>query len=172
MLFFWTFLYLKTQKRQNKQNFSLNLFLFLSQAVCCTDGAHCCPANYKCDVTKVSCIKGDVVIPWYNKISAQSTPAPSLDFGAVECDEQSSCPADSTCCYLSTGEWGCCPLPEVRICVCGLATENLFTFNIFNTPLICNRLFAAQTSSTAVPKATGVICVDAPALKPPGCMWK
>uniref|UniRef100_A0A8C1VAI6 Granulin a n=1 Tax=Cyprinus carpio TaxID=7962 RepID=A0A8C1VAI6_CYPCA len=94
----------------------LNLFLFLSQAVCCTDGAHCCPANYKCDVTKVSCIKGDVVIPWYNKISAQSTPAPSLDFGAVECDEQSSCPADSTCCYLSTGEWGCCPLPEAVCC--------------------------------------------------------
>ncbi|XP_042581187.1 progranulin-like isoform X1 [Cyprinus carpio] len=88
----------------------------LPNAVCCTDGAHCCPANYKCDVTKVSCIKGDVVIPWYNKISAQSTPAPSLDLGAVECDEQSSCPADSTCCYLSTGEWGCCPLPEAVCC--------------------------------------------------------
>ncbi|KTG03991.1 hypothetical protein cypCar_00007932, partial [Cyprinus carpio] len=88
----------------------------LPEAVCCTDGAHCCPANYKCDVTKVSCIKGDVVIPWYNKISAQSTPAPSLDLGAVECDEQSSCPADSTCCYLSTGEWGCCPHPEAVCC--------------------------------------------------------
>uniref|UniRef100_A0A8C1MMX3 Granulin a n=1 Tax=Cyprinus carpio TaxID=7962 RepID=A0A8C1MMX3_CYPCA len=108
------------------------VFLIFSQAVCCTDGEHCCPANYKCDVTRVSCIRGDVVIPWYNKMSSQSTPAPSLDLGAVECDEQSSCSADSTCCYLSTGEWGCCPHPEVRICVYGLTTENLFTFNRFN----------------------------------------
>ncbi|XP_052406912.1 granulin a isoform X22 [Carassius gibelio] len=88
----------------------------LPEAVCCTDGEHCCPANYKCDVTRVSCIRGDVVIPWYNKMSAQSTPAPSLDLGAVECDEQMSCSADSTCCHLSTGEWGCCPLPEAVCC--------------------------------------------------------
>ncbi|XP_026064027.1 granulin a isoform X2 [Carassius auratus] len=88
----------------------------LPNAVCCTDGEHCCPANYKCDVTRVSCIRGDVVIPWYNKMSAQSTPAPSLDLGAVECGEQMSCSADSTCCHLSTGEWGCCPLPEAVCC--------------------------------------------------------
>ncbi|XP_016088172.1 granulins-like isoform X2 [Sinocyclocheilus grahami] len=88
----------------------------LPEAVCCTDGEHCCPANYECDVTRVSCIRGNVVIPWYNKISAQSTPAPSLDLGTVECDEQSSCSADSTCCHLSTGEWGCCPLPEAVCC--------------------------------------------------------
>uniref|UniRef100_A0A671SCK2 Granulins domain-containing protein n=1 Tax=Sinocyclocheilus anshuiensis TaxID=1608454 RepID=A0A671SCK2_9TELE len=69
-----------------------------------------------CDVTRVSCIRGDVVIPWYNNISVQSTPAPSLDLGTVECDEQSSCSADSTCCHLSTGEWGCCPLPEAVCC--------------------------------------------------------
>ncbi|XP_016340524.1 prestalk protein-like isoform X2 [Sinocyclocheilus anshuiensis] len=88
----------------------------LPEAVCCTDGEHCCPANYECDVTRVSCIRGDVVIPWYNNISVQSTPAPSLDLGTVECDEQSSCSADSTCCHLSTGEWGCCPLPEAVCC--------------------------------------------------------
>ncbi|XP_073696999.1 granulin a isoform X2 [Garra rufa] len=88
----------------------------LPEAVCCTDGEHCCPANYKCDVTSVSCIKGDVVIPWYNKISAQSTQAPSLDLGAVKCDEQLSCSADSTCCHLSTGESGCCPHPEAVCC--------------------------------------------------------
>ncbi|XP_043089791.1 granulin a isoform X10 [Puntigrus tetrazona] len=88
----------------------------LPNAVCCKDGEHCCPTNYKCDVIKVSCIKGDVVIPWYNKLSAQSTPTPSLDLGTVECDEQSSCSADSTCCYLSTGEWGCCPFPEAVCC--------------------------------------------------------
>uniref|UniRef100_A0A673N0X4 Granulins domain-containing protein n=1 Tax=Sinocyclocheilus rhinocerous TaxID=307959 RepID=A0A673N0X4_9TELE len=39
-----------------------------------------------------------------------------LNLDAVTCDEQSSCSADSTCCYLSTGERGCCPLPEAVCC--------------------------------------------------------
>ncbi|XP_073799715.1 granulin a isoform X13 [Danio rerio] len=87
-----------------------------SQAVCCTDGEHCCPAHYKCNLSSVSCIKGDVVIPWYNKIAAESTPAPKLDLGVVKCDEQSSCSADSTCCLLSKDETGCCPFPEAVCC--------------------------------------------------------
>lgn len=116
--------------------FILNLFLIVFQAVCCTDGEHCCPAHYRCDVSRVSCIKGDVVIPWYNKIAAQSSLSPNSDLSTNKCNEQSSCSEDSTCCHLTTGELGCCPLPEVKICVCGLATEYLFTFNIFNERLI------------------------------------
>ncbi|XP_005164021.2 granulin a isoform X2 [Danio rerio] len=88
----------------------------LPNAVCCTDGEHCCPAHYKCNLSSVSCIKGDVVIPWYNKIAAESTPAPKLDLGVVKCDEQSSCSADSTCCLLSKDETGCCPFPEAVCC--------------------------------------------------------
>ncbi|XP_056100164.1 granulin a isoform X2 [Rhinichthys klamathensis goyatoka] len=88
----------------------------LPNAVCCTDGEHCCPAHYRCDVSRVSCIKGDVVIPWYNKIAAQSSLSPNSDLGTNKCDEQSSCSADSTCCHLTTGEWGCCPLPEAVCC--------------------------------------------------------
>ncbi|XP_051995507.1 granulin a isoform X3 [Xyrauchen texanus] len=88
----------------------------LPKAVCCNDGEHCCPADYQCDESQVSCKKGDVVIPWYNKIVAQSTPAPSSDLSSVRCDAQSSCLAGSTCCHLSTGEWGCCPLPEAICC--------------------------------------------------------
>ncbi|KAK7167651.1 hypothetical protein R3I94_001899 [Phoxinus phoxinus] len=88
----------------------------LPEAVCCTDGEHCCPAHYSCDVSQVSCIKGDVVIPWYNKIAAQSSLSPNSDLGTNKCDEQSSCSADSTCCHLTTGEWGCCPLPEAVCC--------------------------------------------------------
>ncbi|XP_051572907.1 granulin a isoform X11 [Myxocyprinus asiaticus] len=88
----------------------------LPKAVCCKDGEHCCPADYECDESQVSCKKGEVVIPWYNKINAQSTPAPSSDLSSVRCDAQSSCLAGSTCCRLSTGEWGCCPLPEAICC--------------------------------------------------------
>ncbi|XDV13223.1 hypothetical protein PO909_001678 [Leuciscus waleckii] len=88
----------------------------LPNAVCCTDGEHCCPAHYKCDVSRVSCIKGDVVIPWYNKIAAKSSLSPNSDLGTNKCNEQSSCSEDSTCCHLTTGELGCCPLPEAVCC--------------------------------------------------------
>lgn len=111
--------------------FILNLFLIHFQAVCCTDGEHCCPTHYSCDVSHVSCIKGDVVIPWYNKIAAQSSLTPNSDLTANKCDEQSSCSTDSTCCQLTTGEWGCCPLPQVKICVCALATEELYSRLIY-----------------------------------------
>ncbi|XP_067238020.1 granulin a isoform X2 [Chanodichthys erythropterus] len=88
----------------------------LPKAVCCTDGEHCCPAYYKCDVSRVSCIKGDVVIPWYNKIAAQSSLTPNSHLSTNKCDQQSSCSTDSTCCRLTTGEWGCCPLPQAVCC--------------------------------------------------------
>ncbi|XP_056608956.1 granulin a isoform X1 [Triplophysa dalaica] len=86
----------------------------MPEAVCCSDGEHCCPTGYKCDVSKVSCIQDDVVIPWYNKITAQSTPAPSA--GSVSCDEKFSCSTGSTCCRMFTGEWGCCPITEAVCC--------------------------------------------------------
>ncbi|TRY87806.1 hypothetical protein DNTS_015711 [Danionella cerebrum] len=85
-----------------------------SKAVCCTDGEHCCPSLYMCDMSSFSCIKEDVVIPWYNKMPAESTPAPGLD--VVQCDEESNCSSDSTCCLLSTEDWGCCPLPAAVCC--------------------------------------------------------
>ncbi|XP_049323814.1 granulin a isoform X8 [Astyanax mexicanus] len=88
----------------------------LPKAVCCEDGEHCCPAQYKCDKTQTSCIKGDVVIPWYNKLAAESSPDHSVDQSAVKCDSQTSCPAGTTCCEISTGKWGCCPLPEATCC--------------------------------------------------------
>ncbi|KAM4598167.1 granulin a [Polymixia lowei] len=86
----------------------------LPKAVCCAGGDHCCPSSYKCDVAATSCVKGEVVIPWYNKLPAtdgvQDAP------GSVECDAKSRCPEDSTCCQLSTGQWGCCPLHKAVCC--------------------------------------------------------
>ena len=34
----------------------------------------------------------------------------------VECDDGSSCPTGTTCCKLSTGDYGCCPYPEAVCC--------------------------------------------------------
>ena len=39
----------------------------LSQAVCCSDGVHCCPNGYKCDVSAGTCSKGFLSMPWEKK---------------------------------------------------------------------------------------------------------
>uniref|UniRef100_A0A667Z4T5 Granulins domain-containing protein n=1 Tax=Myripristis murdjan TaxID=586833 RepID=A0A667Z4T5_9TELE len=48
----------------------------LPKAVCCSDGNHCCPTNYTCDVNSTTCVKGEVVIPWYTKLPAVTTRSP------------------------------------------------------------------------------------------------
>uniref|UniRef100_A0A3B5A706 Granulins domain-containing protein n=1 Tax=Stegastes partitus TaxID=144197 RepID=A0A3B5A706_9TELE len=83
----------------------------LPQAVCCADGSHCCPHQYKCDESKTSCIRGEVEIPWYTKIPADTSD--QADLSAVQCDDGHQCPEHTTCCKLVTGQWGCCPLENV-----------------------------------------------------------
>nr|XP_023646390.1 granulins-like [Paramormyrops kingsleyae] len=85
----------------------------LPKAVCCKDGDHCCPNGYQCDQRQESCIRGGLVIGWYRKLEAQSHPITASD---VKCDTQSSCPTGTTCCPLSTGQWGCCPLVQAVCC--------------------------------------------------------
>uniref|UniRef100_A0A3P9NT83 Granulins domain-containing protein n=1 Tax=Poecilia reticulata TaxID=8081 RepID=A0A3P9NT83_POERE len=37
----------------------------------------------------------------------------------IMCDRQTSCPKDTTCCFMGrTHKWGCCPLPEVGVLCC------------------------------------------------------
>lgn len=90
------------------------------QAVCCPDGNHCCPAQYRCDEQSASCITGDSVMSWFPKLPA----ALHMDAGLpvalqdVPCDKQSSCKDGETCCRTSPTTWGCCPSPQVQeICV-------------------------------------------------------
>ncbi|XP_037544522.1 granulin a [Nematolebias whitei] len=86
----------------------------LPQAVCCADEFHCCPVSYRCDESRTSCVKEDVVIPWYTKIPA-TTSVPA-DPSSVQCDALNKCPEHTSCCKLFTGEWGCCPLPNAVCC--------------------------------------------------------
>ncbi|XP_021414056.2 progranulin isoform X2 [Oncorhynchus mykiss] len=88
----------------------------LPQAVCCADGEHCCPKDYICDMTKTSCSKAGVVIPWYNKLAAEPDDSAFTAPLSVKCDTQNRCPEGSSCCQLSTGQWGCCPLRKAVCC--------------------------------------------------------
>nr|XP_030112182.3 progranulin isoform X2 [Taeniopygia guttata] len=108
------------------------------QAVCCPDLVHCCPQGYTCDPEGGSCLQGeDTRLPWLRKTPAlprggQVTQVTSEE---VKCDEKTSCPDGSTCCRLSLGTWGCCPLEQAVCCgdhkhccprgyTCNVATES------------------------------------------------
>lgn len=86
----------------------------LPEAVCCSDGDHCCPAHYKCNERGTSCVRGDLVIPWYTKLPA--TTSVQAEASAVQCDGLNRCPERTTCCRLFTGVWGCCPLQSAVCC--------------------------------------------------------
>ena len=59
----------------------------LLNAACCSDGQHCCPLGYKCDIDADTCTQVNVVCP----------------------DQSSLCPLGNTCCLHASGEYGCCP---------------------------------------------------------------
>uniref|UniRef100_A0A3P9M9Q6 Granulin a n=1 Tax=Oryzias latipes TaxID=8090 RepID=A0A3P9M9Q6_ORYLA len=119
----------------------------LPKAVCCADGEHCCPADYKCKEENTSCVKGEVVIPWYTKIPA--TDSIQADSSFVQCSAVHQCPEHMSCCRLFTGEWGCCPLPNAVCCgdkehccpegyTCDLASKSchkLLTLQLETVPL-------------------------------------
>ncbi|XP_018429278.1 PREDICTED: granulins [Nanorana parkeri] len=79
------------------------------KAVCCSDHVHCCPNGYTC--TGSGCVQGQDSIPWLKKI-----PALKGKSNDVPCDPTASCPDQSTCCRLPSGEWGCCPIEKAICC--------------------------------------------------------
>ena len=89
----------------------------LPKAVCCSDGVHCCPNGYTCDVSAGTCSKGSKLIPMLEKIPALQRKG---QVSIVCPDGQSECPDDNTCCKLSSGQWGCCPLPKAVCCSDGV----------------------------------------------------
>lgn len=106
------------ERRTRKQNSwceSRTPTLTSPQAVCCADGSHCCPNHYKCDEHKTSCIKGEVVIPWYTKLPATTSVQvhAAAKYRDVPCDGKTSCKDGETCCKMSAAKWGCCPIPNV-----------------------------------------------------------
>ena len=86
-----------------------HLYVIVLQAVCCDDHVHCCPQGTTCDVSHGKCNRGDMQMTWFMK-----TPAKQVEM--VKCpDGHSECPDGNTCCKLSSGQYGCCPLPKVSM---------------------------------------------------------
>jgi len=82
------------------------------QAVCCSDKLHCCPSGSTCDLEAGTCNKDSHSVLW-NTVSVNK----QLSAREVDCPgKQQTCPDDNTCCKLSSGSYGCCPLPKVWRC--------------------------------------------------------
>lgn len=91
----------------------------LFQAVCCSDFVHCCPHGKKCNLAAQTCDdpSGSPSEPWLKKVPA--VPREGKLPGDVTCDPTYMCPDNTTCCKTASGDWACCPLPEVGTERCG-----------------------------------------------------
>ena len=81
-----------------------------SNAVCCSDEKHCCPAGYTCETAAGTCTKGDTVISFLEKLPALTSP------NIICPDKVHSCASDASCCQLESGKYGCCPVPNANCC--------------------------------------------------------
>ena len=86
----------------------------LPDAVCCSDGAHCCPHGYICNITDASCTQGGKSLAPFQKTLALKLT--SREKVIVCSDDQTSCPDGYTCCKVSLHRYGCCPLPSAVCC--------------------------------------------------------
>ncbi|XP_062841011.1 granulin a [Trichomycterus rosablanca] len=83
----------------------------LEEAVCCSDGVHCCPKGYTCQ--EGSCVQRQT----------ESVPLPSIELllsspsqNDIQCGGGYKCKDSQTCCRMSETSWGCCPFPEAVCC--------------------------------------------------------
>ncbi|NWY07833.1 GRN protein, partial [Nothoprocta ornata] len=108
----------------------------LQNAVCCSDHLHCCPQGTACDLERAKCSSvpgpaaplarlaaaptgngGPCVTGWRGwHRGGQLCPVPLSPARDVRCDDETSCPKGNTCCQLSSGKWGCCPLEQAVCC--------------------------------------------------------
>ena len=86
----------------------------LPNAVCCSDGEHCCPYGYTCNISTGSCTQGDKSFALFQKTLALKLTSRKE---AIVCpDRQTTCPNGCTCCRISRYRYGCCPLPNAVCC--------------------------------------------------------
>lgn len=109
----------------------------MPQAVCCYDHMLCCPKGFKCSLDEKTCSSGVLTVPALSASSPMSLKkgfnrlleSPSVEgtkltvlktskmFHSIVCpDGECECQSDHTCCELSSGRWGCCPLPNALCC--------------------------------------------------------
>ena len=88
----------------------------MTNATCCSDGIHCCPSTYTCNVSGEICSKGSATVPLVKKVQGIRM-APQ---NVVCPNSETECADGSTCCKLKSGEYACCPLAKAICCSDGV----------------------------------------------------
>ncbi|XP_070585345.1 progranulin isoform X2 [Erythrolamprus reginae] len=89
----------------------------MPEASCCADKIHCCPHGTTCDLVEARCLETFGEQPLSKKFPAKKrTPVLNLTQRNICPGNHSSCPDAATCCLLSTGGYGCCPLQNAVCC--------------------------------------------------------
>jgi len=88
-------------------------------AVCCSDGSHCCPSGYTCDVPHQRCVAGSAE-DLLSFSARKLEPTSVTKVNQVPCQGGGYCPDGNTCCKLASGQEGCCPYPNADCCSDGL----------------------------------------------------
>ncbi|XP_030626136.1 granulin b [Chanos chanos] len=95
------------------------------KAVCCDDKRHCCPQGTTCDLIHSKCVSPSYgSTPLWRKFSARRraswekrTNGERESSPYIVCPDQATmCPDGTTCCALSNGSYGCCPMPKAVCC--------------------------------------------------------
>ncbi|UYV61466.1 GRN, partial [Cordylochernes scorpioides] len=125
-----------------------------SEATCCSDGVHCCPNGYSCDLVNQDCQKNGLSAPLLKKL-------PSMKSSDQVCPDKSQCPGDSTCCLMDDGTYGCCPYREATCCedkehCC----PNGYSCDLVNQDCRKNELSAPLLKKLPIKNQKGVICPD------------
>eukprot|EP00045_Choanoeca_perplexa_P010142 m.101489 g.101489 ORF g.101489 m.101489 type:complete len:370 (-) comp15173_c0_seq2:1119-2228(-) len=97
-----------------------------SNAVCCADHSHCCPADNTCDDTHHTCLaKSGLVTMAATPFPAslpvtepkRTVPArPITTLSDVTCNDGSRCASGTTCCPAQGSGYGCCPIANAVCC--------------------------------------------------------
>ncbi|XP_077595377.1 progranulin-like isoform X2 [Stigmatopora nigra] len=155
----------------------------LTKAVCCDDKRHCCPEGSVCDLAQSKCVSpGGLWRPLSDKLPAAPrrnvTPlGRRLDAepGELDCpDKRSTCPDETTCCQMTSGQYGCCPMPDAVCCsdrlhccphgtVCNLAAATCERASVATAPVATAPVATAPVASVAtapMASAADVKCDD------------
>ncbi|THD19177.1 Grn protein [Fasciola hepatica] len=88
----------------------------MPDAVCCSDGIHCCPKDTICDMASGQCLGSSIKVAAVVPVRPHDPVIiPMVDPQACP-DAKYSCLNNQTCCQLKSGEWGCCPIPQAVCC--------------------------------------------------------
>ena len=92
----------------------------MTNATCCSDDQHCCPAGFDCDMNAGWCVDKMDPKRKHELVStskySDAKPEVMLATTVITCPDGSTCPLNHFCCeymYISYGYYSCCPAGTV-----------------------------------------------------------